>query len=136
MRQGRLRHPPRTGAAAADEKAAARLDSLTRFHVMAATLLHIKSRMLLPLPFSGDEPYEDPRQELVERLLEYQRFKRLSDVLSEQQEAAHWIITRNEAAHASGPAVRFAGGAQRQRHPALARRIAGLLPRDRGRNRR
>ena len=74
-----------------------RLEHLTQFHVMAATLLHIKSRMLLPLPYTADEPYEDPRQELVERLLEYQRFKRLSEVLAQQQEHAHWIITRTES---------------------------------------
>jgi segregation and condensation protein A len=73
-----------------------RLEDLTRFQVMAATLLHIKSRMLLPLPYTSEEPYEDPRQELVERLLEYQRFKRLSEVLAEQQQQAHWIITRSE----------------------------------------
>ena len=73
-----------------------RLEHLTQFHVMAATLLHIKSRMLLPLPYSDDEPYEDPRRELVERLLEYQRFKRLSDILARHQQEAHWIITRTE----------------------------------------
>ena len=73
-----------------------RLEHLTQFHVMAATLLHIKSRMLLPLPYTDDEPYEDPRRELVERLLEYQRFKRLSDILARHQQEAHWIITRTE----------------------------------------
>ena len=79
-----------------DQQAQRRLEDLTRFQVMAATLLHIKSRMLLPLPYTSDEPYEDPRQELVERLLEYQRFKRLSEVLAEQQRQAHWIVTRSE----------------------------------------
>lgn len=73
-----------------------RLEHLTHFQVMAATLLHIKSRMLLPLPYTDDEPYEDPRNELVERLLEYQRFKRLSDILAQHQDEAHWIITRTE----------------------------------------
>src|SRR5579862_1587773 len=46
--------------------------------VMAATLLEIKSRMLLPTPppaAGADEEAEDPRAELVERLLEYQRFQ-------------------------------------------------------------
>ena len=73
-----------------------RLEHLTQFQVMAATLLHIKSRMLLPLPYTDDEPYEDPRKELVEQLLEYQRFKRLSDILAQHQREAHWIITRTE----------------------------------------
>ena len=39
--------------------------------------------------------YSDPRRELVEQLLEYQRFKRLSEALAEQQRQAHWIITRS-----------------------------------------
>ena len=86
-------------AAAADggEPAPRRLEELTRFQVMAATLLHVKSRMLLPLPDASEEPYEDPRRELVERLLEYQRFKRLCEALAERQRQAHWIITRSEA---------------------------------------
>src|SRR3989475_6256777 len=48
------------------------------FLVMAATLIHIKSRMLLPVESDGDdedETDEDPRAELVRRLLEYKRFK-------------------------------------------------------------
>ncbi len=53
------------------------LDVAGEFLVMAATLIHIKSRMLLPLE-EGDEDEEeegDPRDELVRRLLEYQRYK-------------------------------------------------------------
>jgi len=42
--------------------------------VMAATLLEIKSRMLLPKPATAPEEDEDPRTDLVERLLEYQRY--------------------------------------------------------------
>ena len=89
-----LRYLTVVGVAGADHQR--RLEHLTQFHVMAATLLHIKSRMLLPLPYTADEPYEDPRQELVERLLEYQRFRLLSEVLAQQQEQAYWIITRTE----------------------------------------
>ena len=80
-----------------------RLEHLTHFQVMAATLLHIKSRMLLPLPYTDDEPYEDPRRELVEQLLEYQRFKRLSEILAQHQQEAHWIITRTEPRLLPGP---------------------------------
>ena len=90
------RQNPGGAAADGEQQAQRRLEDLSRFQVMAATLLHIKSRMLLPLPYTSDEPYEDPRQELAERLLEYQRFKRLSEVLAEQQQQAHWIITRSE----------------------------------------
>src|SRR5687767_14272966 len=42
---------------------------------MAALLIHIKSKMLLPRDENADTPLEDPRKELVDRLLEYQRFK-------------------------------------------------------------
>jgi segregation and condensation protein A len=46
------------------------------FLVMAATLIHIKSKMLLPEPETEEEAEEaDPREELVKRLLEYKRFK-------------------------------------------------------------
>ncbi|MBL0057963.1 MAG: segregation/condensation protein A [Elusimicrobia bacterium] len=45
------------------------------FLVMAATLMQIKARTLLPAPSSAAEEEEDPRANLVERLLEYQRFK-------------------------------------------------------------
>ena len=45
------------------------LDELTDFFLMAATLLLIKSRMLLPIEISFDDDMEDPRQELVDRLI-------------------------------------------------------------------
>src|SRR4029453_9614885 len=53
------------------------LDVASEFLVMAATLIHIKSRMLLPRPdpAQADEPEEDPRDALVRRLLEHQKFK-------------------------------------------------------------
>ncbi len=49
---------------------------------MAALLIHIKSKMLLPRDESGDGD-EDPRQELVDRLLEYQRFKAVAESFAE-----------------------------------------------------
>jgi len=54
------------------------LDNMSEFLVMAATLLKIKSRMLLPQEESEEEEPEDPRQELVERLLEYKMYKFMS----------------------------------------------------------
>jgi len=50
------------------------LDTVGEFLVMAATLIHIKSKMLLPRPESAEEgePEEDPRDALVRRLLEHQ----------------------------------------------------------------
>ena len=55
------------------------LDNLTDFYSLAADLLHIKSRMLLPVEVSfDDEDLNDPRQELVDKLIEYQKFKKIS----------------------------------------------------------
>lgn len=68
------------------------LERSTEFYTMAATLLLIKSRMLLPTGFDDDDEFEDPRQELVEKLIEYQRFKRLSELMAEQERSAEWRI--------------------------------------------
>jgi segregation and condensation protein A len=62
------------------------LDVASDFIVMAATLMEIKSRMLLPrpdpIPDEGEEG-RDPRAELVERLLEYERFQQVAEQLRE-----------------------------------------------------
>ena len=54
------------------------------FLLMAATLMYIKSRMLLPSPPEEDEEEEDPRIDLVNRLLEYKRFKDAAESLSQR----------------------------------------------------
>ncbi len=56
------------------------------FVYMAATLIHIKSRMLLPRDPALDEisPEDDPRRELVERLLEHERFKNAAEMLQQK----------------------------------------------------
>jgi segregation and condensation protein A len=51
------------------------------FLVLAATLMEIKSKLLLPQPEAPAEPAEDPRRELVRQLLEYKRFKEASEAL-------------------------------------------------------
>ena len=51
------------------------LNVVSEFLVMAATLIDIKSRMLLPAPETEDEEEEDPRAELVQQLLEYKMYK-------------------------------------------------------------
>jgi segregation and condensation protein A len=69
------------------------LDIAGEFIVMAATLIHIKSRMLLPRPdASQEDPDEDPRAVLVNRLLEYQKFKAAANLLHEREElrSAQW----------------------------------------------
>ena len=62
------------------------MDVMSEFLVMAATLLRIKSKMLLPKDDNEeDEEEEDPRQELVERLLEYKLYKYASFELKDRQ---------------------------------------------------
>ncbi len=56
------------------------LDIAGEFLLMAATLVHIKSRMLLPVSEDLAEEEEDPRAELVKRLLEYQRYKDVAEL--------------------------------------------------------
>lgn len=72
------------------------LEELTEFHVMAASLLYLKSRMLLPVEIGDDEETEDPRQELVEKLVEYQKFKKLSQLMEEKEREAEWVIERKK----------------------------------------
>lgn len=66
--------------------------------VMAATLAHIKSRMLLPAPpvVAGEEP-EDPRADLVRQLLEYQRMKMAAESLREIDDRAAAAFSRGNA---------------------------------------
>jgi segregation and condensation protein A len=71
------------------------LDDLTEFHTMAASLLYIKSRMLLPVEIDFDE-IEDPRQELVNQLIEYQKFKKLAGLIEERGKEAEWVIERKK----------------------------------------
>ena len=54
------------------------LNIMSEFLVMAATLLNIKARMLLPAEVNEEGEEEDPRQELVEKLLEYKMYKYMS----------------------------------------------------------
>jgi len=62
------------------------LDLAGEFLVMAATLIHIKSRMLLPRPDpTQEDPEEDPREALVRRLLEHQRYKQAAELLHERE---------------------------------------------------
>jgi segregation and condensation protein A len=70
------------------------LDAMSEFYLMAATLLYIKSRTLLPVELDLDDEIEDPRRELVEKLIEYQRFRRLSDLMSEKEGEIEWIVER------------------------------------------
>ena len=71
------------------------LDVAGDFMVMAATLIHIKSKMLVPVDpteAQGDDEQEDPRDLLVQRLLEFQRYKEAAGILHQQAQirAATW----------------------------------------------
>lgn len=73
------------------------LSSLTDFYAMAATLLYIKSRMLLPVEIVvDDEDIDDPRKELVEKLIEYQKFKKLSELMEQKENEAEWVFERKK----------------------------------------
>jgi segregation and condensation protein A len=81
------------------------LDVAGEFLVMAATLIHIKSRMLLPRPDpTQEDPEEDPREALMRRLLEHQKFKAAAELLHEREtlRSAQW--TRPD-----GPIAEIAG---------------------------
>ncbi len=70
------------------------LDNLTEFYLMAATLIWIKSRLLLPVEVDLENELEDPRRELVEKLIEYQKYKKLSELIAEKEEEAEWLLER------------------------------------------
>ena len=83
------------------------LDVAGEFLVMAATLIHIKSKMLLPRPetaagVEGEE--EDPRDALVRRLLEHQKFKAAAELLHEREQvrAAQWLRPDGRVAEIAG----------------------------------
>lgn len=80
------------------------LDSASEFLVMAATLLEIKSKMLLPPPPvqepEPDDVFEegpDPRAELVRQLLEYRKYKRAAEVLKALEDRRALVCSREPA---------------------------------------
>ncbi len=76
------------------------------FLVMASTLTHIKSRMLLPPPENPDDDEDgvDPRAELIRRLLEYKSFKEAAGSLEDKEEAWSHVYTRAPEAKPDLPA--------------------------------
>ena len=74
------------------------LDIAGEFLVMAATLAHIKSRLLLPKPETpteeGEEDPGDPRADLVRRLLEYQKYRAAAEDLARQDLLGREVFTR------------------------------------------
>ena len=73
------------------------LGDLSEFYSWAAKLIYIKSRMLLPVEVAyDDEDEEDPRAELVEKLIEYQKFKKLTALMEEQEDDSEWNFERKK----------------------------------------
>jgi segregation and condensation protein A len=83
------------------------LDVAGEFIVMAATLIHIKSKMLLPRPETAagvEGEAEDPRDALVRRLLEHQKFKAAAGLLHEREQlrSAQWMRPDERVAAMAG----------------------------------
>ena len=81
------------------------LELAAEFLVMAATLIHIKSRMLLPRPAPEQEDAEeDPREALVRRLLEHQKYKAAAELLHEREtvRSAQWMRPDERVAPIAG----------------------------------
>ena len=80
------------------------IDLASEYLVMAATLAHIKSKMLLPAPpedqEEADENELDPRAELVRRLLEYQKYKHVAEQLANRE-----LLGRDVFVRASGSPI-------------------------------
>ena len=107
------------------------LDVAGEFLVMAATLIHIKSRMLLPLTDDEEDEEEgaDPREELVRRLLEYQRFKDAADQLERREVLTRDVFVRSVAPAEAIPAPGFRDVSVFELLTAL-KRVLDRLPKD------
>ena len=83
----------------------------SEFVYMAATLIHIKSKLLLPVDpeLQKIAPEEDPRKELVDRLIEHERFKNAAEMLQQKRvvEEAIWSNPQMESflAESEGPGL-------------------------------
>ncbi|MFY9688585.1 MAG: segregation/condensation protein A [Candidatus Acidiferrales bacterium] len=82
------------------------IDVSADFIYMAATLIHIKSKMLLPAdPLAGPDAQEDPRDELVHRLMEHEKFKNAAQLLYQKQQIEDHVWSRPDRALYTGDAI-------------------------------
>jgi len=82
------------------------IDVSADFIYMAATLIHIKSKMLLPAdPLAGPEGMEDPRDELVHRLLEHEKFKNAAQLLYQKQQVESHVWSHPDKSLYAGEEV-------------------------------
>jgi len=102
------------------------LEVAGEFLVLAATLIHIKSKMLIPVEDTASEgpPAEDPRLELVERLLEYKRFKEAATRFEELEAGQSLLYARPD-----DPTVAIADGPLEISLSALLRAFMAVMQR-------
>src|SRR5262252_6178207 len=82
------------------------IDVSADFIYMAATLIHIKSKMLLPAdPLAGPEVHQDPREELVHRLLEHEKFKNAAQLLYQKQQVETHVWSKPDLSLYAGEEV-------------------------------
>ena len=82
------------------------IDVSADFIYMAATLIHIESKMLLPAdPLAGPEESQDPREELVHRLLEHEKFKNAAQLLYQKQQIEDHVWSRPDRTLYTGEAI-------------------------------
>lgn len=74
-----------------------RMEIMSEFIEMAATLIHIKSEMLLPKLIEKDEEVADPRQALIDKLIEYKKYKLIAEQLRVSQQDAHRVVFKSES---------------------------------------
>jgi segregation and condensation protein A len=79
------------------------VEAAGEFLVMAATLMEIKSKMLLPRAEGGAEEEDDPRLELVKQLIEYKKYKEAAALLEEQAERQYTRLPRAPMEMAAQP---------------------------------
>lgn len=81
-----------------DYAASFELSDLSDFYSMASRLIYIKSKMMLPVEVQGDDDldFDDPREELVDTLIEYQKFKKLSALIEEKEDENEWTFERKK----------------------------------------
>lgn len=72
------------------------MDNISEFIVMAATLIEIKSKMLLPKEIDENNEEIDPRAELVKRLIEYKKFKALANDFNDKQKTSGFSYYKSE----------------------------------------
>ncbi len=72
------------------------LDDLSEFYAMAATLLYIKSKMLVPVELDPGDEFEDPRDDLIEKLIEFQKYKKIAELMEQREMEVEWSVERTK----------------------------------------